>query len=86
MAIVCRVSADFTDRWKFESSPELQSTAKEQWISSRTGPLLNLYDDAGVAFVKLPGLEDSQEFKGLAPETQEFIQKTSVPHYEMTGV
>lgn len=86
MPMLSRVSSDFSDRWKYDASPELQETARKQWDEDRSGLLAYRHGSIATAFIKLPDLYETSEFKQLDAETQRHLREEAVPHYELTGV
>ena len=62
--------------------PERLKRAEEQYKKDKSGPLAYFGASAGVAFPKLPRLYESEEFKALPRETQQFLLEKNRPSCE----
>jgi choline dehydrogenase-like flavoprotein len=69
----------------FESDTQGVLRARQQWLATGTGPLTHHNGSIFGAFLKLPYLESSAEFKALDLRTQAHISKPTVPHYEIAN-
>ncbi|KAF2277314.1 choline dehydrogenase [Westerdykella ornata] len=83
MTILCvEVQDSHNKRYAFETSEELMKKAEEDWARDKTGNLA-LYNSAlWGGFLKLPGLEDMEEFKALDPGMQEYLLRDATPTFE----
>jgi choline dehydrogenase-like flavoprotein len=72
-----------TPRDSYFKSKELQAAAKTQWERDGTGVLSEMATSLVIAWDKLPSIFETSEFKALPQETQEFLQKPTVPTYEL---
>jgi choline dehydrogenase-like flavoprotein len=84
--MTCQVSSDMSTRWSYESSPAKQEAARKEWTENKTGPLNEIYTNAGVVWLKLPSLPATPEFQALDAETQAFLNQETVPHFEIIAV
>ncbi|RFU28667.1 hypothetical protein B7463_g7687, partial [Scytalidium lignicola] len=71
-----------SERLSFMHSPEKVKAAEEQWQRDHTGPIATRTHETAVAFVKDPSFTNSDEFKSLDSEIQNFFNLSDVPHYE----
>ena len=75
--------ADHTSkRYSYYKSKELQAAARVQWEKDRNGPLSEFACSLGVAYLKMDRMLDTPEFRSMSKETQEFLQKPTVPLWE----
>lgn len=72
-----------SERHRFYRDKELQTAAKAQWEHDGTGPLSEYATALGIGYLKLESLFDSPEFQDLPEEQKAFLQKPTVPHYEI---
>jgi hypothetical protein len=84
--MTCQVSSDMSTRWSYESSPAKQEAARKEWTENKTGPLNEIYTNAGVVWLKLPSLPATPEFQSLDAKTQAFLNQETVPHFEIIAV
>jgi choline dehydrogenase-like flavoprotein len=69
------------------STPEVVETARKQFNENSTGPLSIMYNSAVVGFAKgSDSVYESQAFKDLSKDIQDYIKKPTVPTYEFAGV
>jgi choline dehydrogenase-like flavoprotein len=83
MSIVARMTPDFSETWRYEDSPDRQEAARKQWAETKSGPLADVYSNIALGYIKLPSLVETPEYRILEPQTQEFLRKDSVPHFEL---
>jgi choline dehydrogenase-like flavoprotein len=76
------VDSVLSEKYDFESSSDAMQQAEEIWAENRAGPLTHHNGTVWGAFVKLPDLEASHEFKALDAETQKFMLAPTVPAFE----
>lgn len=67
----------------FESDTAGVLRARQEYLATGTGPLTHYNASIFGAFLKLPHLEQSQEFKALHPSEQAYLSRPTVPHYEI---
>lgn len=72
-----------TERHKFYKNKDLQAAARTQWEKDGTGPFSEYACALGLAYLKLESLYDTPEFQSLPQAQQEYLQRPSIPHYEM---
>lgn len=86
-AFMCvEVDGSVNDRNTFETgSAEVIKEAEEMWDRDQTGALA--LHDSGLwgGFLKMPGLEEMQEFQHLHQSEQAFLSREGVPHFEFIG-
>lgn len=79
------VGGSINDRYAFESDEKRMAEAEAAWEKDQTGAFtLNNAGPWG-GFVKLPGLENLDEFQALPKDMQEFLKKDKVPTFEFLG-
>ena len=69
----------------FESDTEGLLRARQEWLATGTGPLTHHNGTIFGAFLKLPHLQNSAEFKALDPSTRAQLLSPTVPHYEIAN-
>ena len=69
----------------FESDTEGVLRARQEWLAASTGPLTHHNGTIFGAFLKLPNIEASAEFKALDSKTQAYLSKPTLPHYEIAN-
>jgi choline dehydrogenase-like flavoprotein len=75
------------DRNAFFKSPEAMDAAMEQWKKDGTGPWARYSNQLGVGWFKSDKITSSQEFKALPADVQDFLNRETIPHYELvTGL
>ncbi|KAM0417233.1 hypothetical protein ACHAPT_012744 [Fusarium lateritium] len=72
-----------TDRAPFYGDEKIMEEALEQWKRDGTGPWTKFACEVGIGWFKLDKLVQSEEFKALPAEEQDFLNKETVPHYEI---
>ncbi|RTE80611.1 hypothetical protein BHE90_004884 [Fusarium euwallaceae] len=72
-----------TDRAPFYGDEKIMEEALEQWKRDGTGPWTKFACEVGIGWFKLDKLVQSEEFKALSAEDQSFLNKETVPHYEI---
>lgn len=77
------VDAAHNDRYALESNQNLMLEAAALWKKDKTGPFAQHHNTLSGGFYKLPGLEETPEFKQLDQGTQEFLLRDKVPHAEL---
>lgn len=80
-----QVDDALSDRHTFENDPEGLIRAREVWLKDGSGPLSHHHGSILVGFLKLPVLQESEEFKALDEETREYLSRPSVPLFEMVA-
>lgn len=75
-----------SERLAFESDSNAMAEAKEQFAKDKTGKLTELYSNVPMGWFKSDAVYASNEFAALPQETQEFLQKPTVPLFEMATV
>lgn len=78
-----QVEGALSDRHAFENDPEGVIRAREVWLKDGSGPLSHYHGSLLVGFLKLPVLQESEEFKALDAETREYLSRPTVPLFEM---
>jgi len=76
----------FSDRHGFDMDSDLVASASKQFTLEAKGPLSQHYSTVPVAYFKLESLDHSRPFQSLPRETQDLLQKPTVPHYEFALV
>jgi choline dehydrogenase-like flavoprotein len=76
------VSGSINDRYAFESSEDLIAEAEKAWNLDQSGAFALQHSVIWGGFLKLPGLEEMEEFKALPSNVQDFLKEDAVPHYE----
>jgi choline dehydrogenase-like flavoprotein len=78
------VSAELSRKYAFESDPTAMTEARNQWAKNSTEGLLAHFNGTVTGgFLKLPGLEQLEEFKSLDDDMQKYLQDPSVPAFEL---
>ncbi|OJJ33602.1 hypothetical protein ASPWEDRAFT_114784 [Aspergillus wentii DTO 134E9] len=71
------------DRNAFFRNPAAMDAALEQWKKDRTGPWTRHSCQLGAGWLKSDRVTASTEFKALPLAEQDFLQRETVPHYEL---
>jgi choline dehydrogenase-like flavoprotein len=74
-----------TDRKGFYGSQTAMDQALEQWKRDKTGGWTEFGCEMDIGWYKLPEIESLKEFKDLPKDTQKYLLKETVPHYEMAS-
>ncbi|KAF4980332.1 hypothetical protein FZEAL_3649 [Fusarium zealandicum] len=72
-----------TERAPFYGDQKAMDDALEQWKRDGTGPWTKFACEVGIGWFKLDKLVASEEFKALPADEQSFLNKETVPHYEV---
>ncbi|KAF2738929.1 FAD/NAD(P)-binding domain-containing protein [Polyplosphaeria fusca] len=83
--LVVEVDATHNDKYALESNQNMILEAAALWNKDKTGPFSLHHSNLWGAFLKLPGIEDSPEFKSLDQDVQDFLRRDTVPHCELAG-
>ncbi|RAK96030.1 GMC family oxidoreductase [Aspergillus ibericus CBS 121593] len=76
-------STTTNDRNAFFGDKAAMASALEQWTKDGTGPWARHSCQIGAGWLKSDRLVESAEFKALPLTVQEFLQRDTVPHYEL---
>ncbi|OJJ50725.1 hypothetical protein ASPZODRAFT_11580 [Penicilliopsis zonata CBS 506.65] len=83
-AITLERKAGTNDRNAFFKNPDAMAEAQEQWDMDRTGPWARHSCQLVMGFLKMDDrLLGSSEFASLPADVQEFLQRPTVPHWEL---
>ncbi len=80
-----QVNRALGEKHAFECDVEEMARARELWLKDSSGPLSHHNGTLLAAFLKLPALGQSEEFKALDSRTQEYLSKPSVPMFEIAA-
>ena len=80
------VKDEYNDRGKFYRDPERIKVAKEQRMKDGTGELATFACAVGMGFFKSDKIYNSKEFQALSQSTQTFLQKSTIPYFEIIYV
>ena len=72
-----------TDRASFYSDEKKMEQALEQWKKDGTGPWAKFACELGIGWFKLPRLVASEEFRSLPEAEKAYLNRETVPHYEI---
>ncbi|KAL8739877.1 MAG: hypothetical protein Q9190_007362, partial [Brigantiaea leucoxantha] len=64
-------------------APDKLENARMQWARDRQGPLLGMYLPQMIGFLKSDRIFDSEEYRNLDPQVQEYWQAETKPNFEM---
>lgn len=71
------------DRNAFYQNPEAMATAMTQWEQDGTGPWARHGCQLGIGWFKSDRITSSEEFKALPADVQDFLNRETIPHYEI---
>ncbi|KAJ6111368.1 hypothetical protein N7523_007429 [Penicillium sp. IBT 18751x] len=71
------------DRNAFFKDTSAMSAATTQWQTDNTGPWARYGCQIGVGWFKSDKLTSLPEFKALSPSVRDFLNRETIPHYEM---
>ncbi|KAJ5960746.1 uncharacterized protein N7479_007896 [Penicillium vulpinum] len=71
------------DRNSFFQDPTAMETAMSQWKENNTGLWTRYSCQVGCGWFKSDRITSSPEFKALPASVQEFMNRETIPHYEM---
>lgn len=77
------VDSALSEKYAFESDAVAMQQARDIWGKDNSGPLSHHNGTVFGAFLKLPVLEISEEYKALDLNVQEHMEKPEVPAFEM---
>ncbi|KAF2108061.1 choline dehydrogenase [Lophiotrema nucula] len=83
--LCCEVDASHNDKYAFESNQNMVLEADALWKKGRTGISALHNSTLWGAFLKVPGLEDFDEYKALPQDVQEYLSRDTVPAMEFCG-
>ncbi|KAF2688261.1 GMC oxidoreductase [Lentithecium fluviatile CBS 122367] len=83
--LIVEVDGSNNDRYAFESNEELVTEAQAMYKKDQSGTFALHHGALWGGFLKLPGLEQYEEFQALDQQTQEFLSRETVPAYEFIG-
>ncbi|KAM7217464.1 pyranose dehydrogenase 3 [Rhypophila decipiens] len=81
--VYLRKTPPLSDRARFYSSPTAQEEALAQWSKDGTGPWAKFACQTGIGFFKLPKLVASPEFLALLEDEKSYLNKPTIPHWEI---
>ena len=71
------------DRTPFYGSKEAMATALKQWETDNTGPWTKYGCQIGSGWFKSDKITSSDEFKALPASVRDFMNRETIPHYEL---
>ncbi len=71
------------ERYKFDADPQAIQAAREQWSKDGTGPVTLHNSSLVAAWLKLPSVYESKEFRELDALAKRHMSKETVPSYEI---
>ena len=77
------VKPGIDDRPALFSNPTTLESARQEFQTSRTGPLTSMLHALLIYSLKAPEISSTPEFRALAPDLQAHLLKPAVPHFEM---
>lgn len=77
------VDSVLSEKYAFETDSLAMERARERWVEDKTGPLSHHNGTLFGAFLKLPALEASEEYKALNTDVREHMDKPTIPAFEM---
>ncbi|RFU74908.1 hypothetical protein TARUN_7326 [Trichoderma arundinaceum] len=72
-----------TSRALFYGNQHAMDDALEQWKQDGSGPWTKFACELGIGWFKLDKLVASEEFEALSPDEQTYLNKETIPHYEI---
>ncbi|KAJ5727018.1 hypothetical protein N7493_006045 [Penicillium malachiteum] len=81
--LVLARSPETNDRNSFYGSEEAMSAGLAQWNKDKTGPWTKHGCQVACGWFKSDKITSSQEFKDLDLSVQEFMNRETIPHYEI---
>lgn len=82
-SLVLMRSPETNDRNAFYGSKDAMSAALTQWNQDNTGPWTQYGCQLSCGWFKSDRITSSKEFKDLAAPTQAFMDRETIPHYEI---
>lgn len=76
------VDSALSEKYAFEADPVAMKEARETWVKDKTGPLSHHNGTVWGGFLKLPDLENSEEYKELDSDVRTYMEKPTVPAFE----
>ncbi|KGO42353.1 Glucose-methanol-choline oxidoreductase [Penicillium expansum] len=74
---------DTNDRNSFFQDPAAMEAAMKQWEDDNTGPWTRYSCQIGCGWFKSDRITSTPEFKALPASVQEFMNRETIPHYEI---
>ncbi|EGE79598.1 glucose-methanol-choline oxidoreductase [Blastomyces dermatitidis ATCC 18188] len=81
--LINTVAGTNNDRRAFYGDKKVMDDALQQWKRDGTGPWSKFACECGVGWFKIDGLTQTKEFQDLPTTEKEYLQKETVPHYEI---
>jgi len=72
-----------TDRAEFYGNQAAMDEALAQWKADGTGPWTKFACGGCIGYFKIAGLAETKEFQALPPAERSYLEKETVPHYEL---
>ena len=76
----------FSGKSEFALDTTQQAAAEEEWKANRTGPLTFHNGSNTISFLKDESIYDTEAFKSLDEEKQNFLRRPDVPTFEIITV
>jgi choline dehydrogenase-like flavoprotein len=77
------VDSELSEKYAFEIDAPAMKEAREIWAKDKTGPLSHHNGTVWGGFLKIPSLDNSEEYKELNASVRAFMEKPTVPAFEM---
>ncbi|KXJ85244.1 hypothetical protein Micbo1qcDRAFT_56500 [Microdochium bolleyi] len=72
-----------TSRASFYGSETAMASALEAWKKDGSGDWAKYACELGIGWAKLPSLQDTAEYKALPAAERAFLERPTIPHYEV---
>lgn len=73
------------DRNAFYGSEEAMDAAQKQWLDDHSGPWSRHGSQISIGWLKSEAISSSPEYAALPGQVQSFLEKPTIPHFEVTS-
>lgn len=84
--MVSLMKRSFSGHFELALDKEKNAAALEEWTKSRTGLYTSFFGSSGMIFGKTESTYETEAFKALDADTQDFLRKPGVPNWEIVFV
>jgi choline dehydrogenase-like flavoprotein len=81
--VIVTRNPETNDRNAFFQNQDAVTAATDQWEKDNTGPWARYGCQVGVGWFKSDKITSSAEFKALPSSVQDFLNRETIPHYEI---
>lgn len=80
------MKSSFSAQFQFALDEARKAAAHEEYTKSQTGPLTKFFGSSGIIYGKDESTYETDAFRELEHDTQEFIRNPEIPNWEIAFV